>query len=481
MPAIFDDQQIVFRLGKFYRVSRRSTADGAVTTEETELRDWNTSTELSPHPAEPLVSEPTPATMDAIVVNGRLDDGSTHSLLDMYDANNAWMNLPLWVEYPQRQPLEQAWRNIFDQLLSDTHSELSERWGGQTDFVGGSGNDTLDLYGGSGAHFYGGAGNDSLYVAYGDGIFMDGGAGKDQLNIWSGSNIQFTGGAGDDRLIVTYGHYVSMTGGDGNDEFSVASGSHYNFSGGAGDDILRAGFVPLPYGQDNGSESVIDGGTGNDQLLIDTGTNTLVTGGEGNDLINVLRGDNVRISGGDGADSIISGGTTGAQIDGGNGNDRILLLWANGFTLDGGAGDDFIIAGLGGGTVRGGTGNDVICGDPFNVWNELPIDWRRPSADFQRFMARFMEQGTDTYVFEQGSGHDTIRDFMIEGELLHNGEFTQMYDQIDIRDYNFTDFNAVLAASTQEASGVRISFDANDSVLLTGISVSMLTAQNFIL
>ena len=94
---------------------------------------------------------------------------------------------------------------------------------------------------------------------------------------------------------------------------------------------------------------VLNGGAGNDVIIIDTGLPSsfhpkvcIIVGGAGNDSITASdRAD--RVYAGDGDDT----------VNAGNGNDFI----------DGGAGNDNLIGGAGHDYIRGGDGNDILTGN----------------------------------------------------------------------------------------------------------------------
>ncbi|MEM8504154.1 MAG: hypothetical protein AAF716_13495 [Cyanobacteria bacterium P01_D01_bin.1] len=138
-------------------------------------------------------------------------------------------------------------------------------------------------------------------------------------------------------------------------------------------------------------DNAIDARGGDDTVAGGLGDN-IILGGAGND---VLRGDLNKRSPQDrvaGGDDIIFGGEGSDRIGGKSGND----------ILSGDAGDDFIWGDDGDDILMGGTGNDVLVGDNFSKGS-----------------------GSDLFVFGNGDGTDTIRDFevgidrigLVEGEL----------------------------------------------------------------
>ena len=109
-------------------------------------------------------------------------------------------------------------------------------------------------------------------------------------------------------------------------------------------------------------------------------------------------------------------------------------------SLTGTTGDDNIAGGNGADTINGGAGNDLLFGDA----------------------------GNDIFVFEEGSGYDTIADFEV-------GK-----DQIDVSDFDFTSFNQLNLV--QQNNTVFLYIDENTSIELTGVhNISDLSADDFIL
>jgi Ca2+-binding RTX toxin-like protein len=81
-------------------------------------------------------------------------------------------------------------------------------------------------------------------------------------------------------------------------------------------------------------------------------------------------------------------------------------------------------------------------------------------------------EGDDTFVFAPGSGQDVISDFT-------PGQGTD--DVIDVAAFDFSDFEAVKSRSSDSGIGTVIDLGNGDRVTLTGVQVSQLYHEDFIL
>jgi Ca2+-binding RTX toxin-like protein len=153
----------------------------------------------------------------------------------------------------------------------------------------------------------------------------------------------------------------------------------------------------------------------------------------------------IRIVAGDGADTIVAadpndvtyvGGVGSDSVTGGDGNDQLQGDQDNDL-IDGGDGNDFLLGGAGDDTMDGGSGND-------------------------------------TFVFADGSGNDTINGFVA-------GAGSE--DVLDVTAFGFADFNAVLAATTDDAGNAPavIQLDSDGSITLVGVTKSQLNADDFLI
>lgn len=130
-------------------------------------------------------------------------------------------------------------------------------------------------------------------------------------------------------------------------------------------------------------------------------------------------------------------------IIGGAGNDR-LGGGLGDDTIDGGAGDDTIDGGAGDDTITGGAGDDTLTG----------------------------ASGDDRFIFSDGSGNDTITDFVA-------GEGTD--DVLNITAFGFASFADVINAASQVGTNTLIQLDVDDSVTLLGVTLSDLDPSDVLI
>ncbi len=134
-----------------------------------------------------------------------------------------------------------------------------------------------------------------------------------------------------------------LDGDTGNDDLILGFGGDDSIDAGDGDDRVFGG---------DGNDT-IDGGVGNDGLVGNDGDD-IIEGNDGDDMIFGNAG-NDELFGGEGMDKL-EGGTGDDLLEGGDGNDD---LWA-------GAGNDRVVGGDGDDVANGGSGNDVILGNAGN-------------------------------------------------------------------------------------------------------------------
>ncbi len=226
------------------------------------------------------------------------------------------------------------------------------------------------------------------------------------------------------------GHADTLTG-DGGDNFFRGSAGSDTIDGGGGTDRIDHADSPGGINVDlsPASNQVIDDGHGTSDTLISI--------------------ENVR---GSDFDDTITGDGNANQLRGELGND----------ILDGGAGNDDLRGGGGNDTISGGDGADTLNGNDGN-------DTLNGGLDFDTLIGG---AGDDLFVFENGTGTDTITDFDLGATVL---------EQIDITDFGFANFAAVTAAATDVGPDVHIQLDANDLLILQNAQVSDLDADDFLI
>ena len=316
-------------------------------------------------------------------------------------------------------------------LIGGDQADSLAGLGGNDHLIGHGGDDTL----------YGGAGNDSL----------DGGAGQDTASYLSApsgvvvslaaAGPQSTGGDGVDTLVsienLTGSAFGDDLSGDGVANVLHGGGGGDTLRGQAGDDSIfgEAGNDYIEGGDDN---DVIDGGAGFNVAAYATAGHFVVvdlamqgqwqdTQGAGNDLItnveNLIGSDFNDNLTGDGQDNVIYGGNGDDTLYGKGGNDNLF----------GGAGNDYI---------DGGSGDDSLAGN----------------------------SGADAFVFGASFGHDTVTDFTATGAG---------HDRILLQSSIFADFAAVQSHMTQSGSDVVIDDGAGDTITLSHVLTTELSAGDF--
>lgn len=322
-------------------------------------------------------------------------------------------------------------------------------------YIGGPGDDVIAT-GAKGGHVSGGPGGDIVSGGPGPDVIderddpsgqnlLDGGDGPDVI-FGGGGADQINGGGGDDELDGGPGD-DTIEGGPGNDMIIGGEGLDL-IEGGPGDDVIDersdSGAANLLFGQagndtiygGQGSEQIhgdegedwIEGGPGDDAIFGGADADTLI-GGAGNDFIS-----------GGGGDDIIDSGEGNDIVSGGFGNDTI---WA-------GDGDDALDGGMGDDDLDGGAGSDVLVGGPGND--------RMRGGD-----------GPDFFTFESGSGVDVVIDF--------GPEDTVVVEQ----GLNSTKIDAVadlLARMMDSPEGVMLDLGAGNTVLLEGVAVADINAED---
>jgi len=238
-----------------------------------------------------------------------------------------------------------------------------------------------------------------------------------------------------------------LVGGNGNDIIDGRAGVADTLNGGGGDDTIY--FDAASYGKPGAGSlpQAIDGGSGYDTGIV---TST------GDVNISLATGNFEALISNSGNDTITGNPNAAGYIDGGAGNDAIIggllddiLLGGTGNdTIHAGQGNDFLIGGWGNDFLSGQDGNDVLNGSEGNdVLNG--------------------GTGSDTFIFNLGFGHDTIQDFA-KGQ-----------DIIEFEHGLFANWQDLVAKASQVGADTRISYDAENSILIQNVAWSQLGADDF--
>lgn len=331
-----------------------------------------------------------------------------------------------------------------DYLAGDAVLRLSyTSIGGDDTLIGGAGADSIFGDAGEGLNqsaiggsdvIYGGDGNDSISGDANVDIFGLSHAGDDRLHGGLG-NDTMSGDAGRNATEESEAGHDLLLGGDGHDLLSGDAGWRLSASSIGGADTL--------YG-DGGSDTI----SGDAGEHIDYGAvagNDLIDGGSGDDVISGDAGQVMQLN---------SGGISGSDIiDGGSGNDTIAGdagTYLRGDTrggddiVDGGEGDDLIsgdaIVALAqysiGGNDRllGGAGHDTIYGDAPVIIGSNPIGGDDTLVGGDGDDELWGNSGADIYVFDAGSGSDTINDFEQGADLIRLNQPGLSFDLLTIID-----------------------------------------------
>ncbi len=400
--------------------------------------------------------------------------------------------------------------------------------GADNDIIyGGGGNDYIDR-----DQLFGGAGDDTLYGEIGDHDQLDGGAGNDTLDGGIGFNdlAQYNNATSNIVVDLAAGTVVGgidvgsdvlisierVHGGSGNDTMTGTAGYEL-FQGNGGSDTL--------YGL--GGDDQLNGGTGNDTLDGGAGTNDTAvfvdapgsvfvdlaagtaTGADGNDTLigieSAIGGQFNDIIDSDAGPSFLGGEAGDDTLRGHDGNDN-LRGGAGNDILDGGGGSQDlaryfetlgnVVVDLAAGTASSVDGvdtligielaygsnisNDTIFGDAGvnTLWGnggDDTLDGRAGNDQLTgdiSFDGGTGFDGDDLFIMHTGTGSDTITDF-IAG--------TGSVDRVDVSDFGFADFTALLAATSDSGPNAVVQLSMADQVVLLGVAKASLHEDDFIL
>ncbi len=242
----------------------------------------------------------------------------------------------------------------------------------------------------------------------------------------------------------------------GGDDTFFALGGNDMVSGGAGNDTLNG----------QGGNDQLFGGTQHDDLFGGAGNDTIYGGRQGDRLTGGLGNDFLY---GEHGNDILLGRGSFDWLEGGEGNDR-LEGEGNADNLLGGAGDDTLNGGNGRDRIFGGIGNDVVNGGASNdaVRGGAGFDTIIGGAGDDRLYGNF---NWDIFVFENGFGNDTIKDFNLANR----------FEKIDLSGVGaITDFSDLVNNHLSEIAGNAVITDGSNTITLEGVSVVALTNGDFI-
>ena len=378
-----------------------------------------------------------------------------------------------------------------DQLFGDDGNDILDGGLGDDTMEGGQGNDLykVDSLGDTVGDFGGGidtievTANGDLVTPYttptsieiikftgsGD-FFVEAGAGSEQIiggngndHFESGSGTTLVGGKGDDTYVIESNfETISEKAGEGKDTVEIGSFASYTLGANI-ENLTHTALNPLiatgnaldnVITGSNGNPETLSGLDGNDRLISSGGFDTLIGGkgddvyieasekctivelaSQGNDTLATARQNITNDALADNVENLFYTGVGNIHAIG-NGLNNIIV---------GGSSDGDILEGKGGNdTLFGGLGND-----------------------FFRYI------GT-------GNGADIVQDFT--GLGLGGGDLIEFHSS-GITDFNndtFIDGADVLAGyASQQEDGVKITIDANNSILLLGYKLTDLQANDF--
>lgn len=324
-------------------------------------------------------------------------------------------------------------------------------------------NDRLD--GGAGADtMRGGTGNDTYSVdAAGDQVVELNGEGTDLVRAsvsysLSGRYVETLQLTGANDINATGNSYANTLIGNDGDNILTGLAGHDVLDGGVGGDSLTGGTGNDTYYVDSGDDTVTeDAAAGLDEVrstvrfeLGDNVENLLLLGalnltGKGNGLNNILTGNDGSdtLSGGAGNDTYYIQ-NAGDRVVETSGQGRDLIISSVTYSLVGRTVEDLTLNGTGNLDATGNSlGNTLVGNDGNNVLNGLAARDVLTGG-----------LGADTFLFEMGSGMDTITDFS-----------AAQNDMINVHAHTGGAANASLV--TQAGSAVRITFDSSNIITVS--------------
>ena len=258
--------------------------------------------------------------------------------------------------------------------------------GSGNSITAGSGHDSFSVNGND--NVVRGSGGDDYYVVTGDQNLIDGGTGMNYFEDY-GNNNTFANVTVDPNsntiIFVTKNQVEEVTiAGEkyvfkntNHDNTSPASNQvSYSYNQNTGELLIIGSDITLECADDvenniklRGDNNVIQGGSLDDKITVETGTNNYIYGNSGDDEIN-MKTENNHLFGNDGNDTITVDAANGAnEIDGGAGDDIINVNSSNNTNIKTGDGNDNLTIRGDSNTADMGGGNDklLVVGDSNNV------------------------------------------------------------------------------------------------------------------
>jgi Ca2+-binding RTX toxin-like protein len=198
------------------------------------------------------------------------------------------------------------------------------------------------------------------------------------------------------------------------------------------------------------SDNAIKIGNGNGDILSaeEGGRNSIILGNGAGDMVKLEEESNDTIALGNGAGDLVNLDfhSNKNNVALGNGARDAVNDSGNNNTITIGNGDDRVFGGADD-TITVGNGNDQLFAAPGDFWT--------------------VGHGQDVFTFNAGFGDNTITDFNTSHDVLRFD--TSL----------FANYAAVMADTQQVRLNAVITFDSNDSITLSGVQASRLSASNF--
>jgi Ca2+-binding RTX toxin-like protein len=282
----------------------------------------------------------------------------------------------------------------------------------QITVTAGKGKDKINVISGSKHNIYGEAGNDTITIGSkagsGSKIYGDDAknklTGKDTFNINGGKKNTFYGGKGADTFNINGGTSNYLYGGAGNDVFVIGKSSKgkaiikdFSVSKGNTDTVKVTGSAVKSIAV-SGKNMIVKGGTSASLTLQNAKSKTFtVTDTLGTYTVS---GANIKLALGKTYKGTLNAASFITTLDGRSD--------ANAVTIKGNAKNNTIYGGGGANTIYGDSGNDTLYGEAGKdtLYGGVGNDTLTGGA------------GNDTFVYANGDGNDTIKDYAVGQDTL---------------------------------------------------------------